>query len=318
MGKGFKGCDGIIGDDLGDIIEQSCASRKLNVRMQAIINDGSATLLSRAYLDSSTRLALILGTGVNAAIHLPVSAVGKEKFGQRPSAWFDEASHVVINVELSMFGKNILPTTRWDDYLNTHHLIPDFQPFEYLVSGRYLGEIFRLILVEAVQTAGLFKSQMPSGMDEPYNFDTSIMAAIEGDATPDLSQAQKAIKSAFVFHTLPTFADLSAIQLIAKVVSRRAAAYLAVGIHALWAMLLKSEGRQSTNASGGNDNEGDSRGEKVSIGYNGSVIEKYPNFANMTQNYIDNLTGGERCVVLEGTLESALFGAAAAVGMAAK
>src|SRR5271154_5031082 len=162
MGKGFKGCDGIIGHDLGDIIEQSCASRKLNVRMQAIINDSSATLLSRAYLDSSTRLALILGTGVNAAIHLPVSALGKEKFGQRPSAWFDEASHVVINVELSMFGKNILPTTRWDDYLNTLHLIPDFQPFEYLVSGRYLGEIFRLILVEAVQTAGLFNSQIPS------------------------------------------------------------------------------------------------------------------------------------------------------------
>ena len=147
--------------------------------MDAIVNDSSATLLSRAYQDDTTRMALILGTGLNAAIHLPVAALAPAKFGQRPQCWHDQAKHVLVNTEVSMFGKNILPTTRWDDYLNLTHMHPDFQPFEHLLSGRYLGEIVRLVLLEAIQSAGLFGGQIPDGLAQPYNLDTSILSAFE-------------------------------------------------------------------------------------------------------------------------------------------
>ncbi len=147
--------------------------------MDAVINDCSATLLARAYLDQSTRFALIVGTGINAAIHLPVTALGPDKLGHRPQSWHEKAKRVVINVELSMFGKSILVTTRWDEHLNATHLLPDFQPFEQLVGGRYLGEIVRLILVEAVQTAGLFHGDMPDNLLEPYSLDTATMGIIE-------------------------------------------------------------------------------------------------------------------------------------------
>ncbi|KAK5175939.1 N-acetylglucosamine kinase 1, partial [Cryomyces antarcticus] len=151
----------------------------LNVRMDAIVNDSSAILLSQAYNDPSTRLALILGTGTNAAVHLPVSALGKSKFENRPQSWHEKADHVIVNTELSMFGKNILPTTRWDDYLNITHMNPDFQPLEYLISGRYLGEIVRLILLEAIQAAGLFGGEVPEQFINPYTLDTGTIAAIE-------------------------------------------------------------------------------------------------------------------------------------------
>ena len=147
--------------------------------MDATVNDSNATLLSRAYQDDTTRMALILGTGTNAAIHLPVSALAHSKFGQRPQSWHDKATHVLVNTEYSMFGKNVLPTTRWDDYLNLTHMHPDFQPFEHLISGRYLGEIVRLILLEAVQRAGLFGGQIPDSLRQPYNLDTGILAAFE-------------------------------------------------------------------------------------------------------------------------------------------
>src|SRR4051794_26334696 len=146
--------------------------------MDAIVNDSSATLLSRAYLDASTRFALILGTGCNAAIHLPVTILGPGKFGIRPSSWHEKATHVVVNTELSMFGKGVFRTTRWDDLLNDNHPLPDFQPFEQLIGGRYLGEIVRLILVEAIQTAGLFGGEMPEGLLEPYSLDTLSIATI--------------------------------------------------------------------------------------------------------------------------------------------
>jgi hexokinase len=151
----------------------------MNVRMDAIVNDSSATLLSRAYLDPSTRFALILGTGCNAAIHLPVTALGPSKFGIRPSSWHEKANHVLVNTELSMFGKGIFPVTRWDESLNSTHALPDFQPFEMLLSGRYLGEIVRLMLVEAIQTAGLFGGEIPENFTEPYSLDTGTIAAIE-------------------------------------------------------------------------------------------------------------------------------------------
>ena len=147
--------------------------------MDAIINDSTATLLSRAYLDASTQFALILGTGCNAAVHLPVTILGPEKFGTRPSGWCEKATHVLVNTELSMFGKGIFPTTRWDDLLNEKQLLPNFQPFEQLTSGRYLGEVVRLILVEAIQTAGLFGGEMPEGLLEPYSLDTCTIGIIE-------------------------------------------------------------------------------------------------------------------------------------------
>lgn len=153
--------------------------QNLNVKVEAIINDGTATLLSQAYEDSSTRLALILGTGTNAAIHLPVGALAPEKYGQRPDSWHATAKHVLVNTEISMFGKNILPTTRWDEYLNKTHVRPDYQPLEHLISGRYLGEIARLILVEAIQVIGLFGGEVPAGLLDAYSLDTSLLACFE-------------------------------------------------------------------------------------------------------------------------------------------
>lgn len=344
MGKGFNACSGILNQDLANLIESSCAASNLSVRVQAIVNDGAATLLSRAYLDSSTRLALILGTGVNAAIYLPVSALGRSKFGRRPSGWYRQASHVVVNTEMSMFGKYVFPTTRWDEHLNATHVMPDFQPFEHLVSGRYLGEIFRLVLAEGVSVAGLFDGKLPHGMDIPYNLDTAIMAAIEADESPELHAARKAITEAFPFVQPPSLTDLRTIQQIARCISRRAAAYLAVGIHALWS--LREETTSSflsfpPSPTGSSSSLDDSpitsdceghgssisrsaiinrpvTGDVVTIGCNGSVFEKYPRFALVAQAYLDDISSKQfaRRLVLEPADESALFGAAVAVGIA--
>lgn len=179
MGKGFMATHGVEGQDLRELIMHACRQRQLNVQFENIVNDSSATLLSQAYRDPSTRMSLILGTGTNAAVHLPVSALSKEKFGGRPQSWFDVATHVLVNTELSMYGKHVMPGSRWDDHLNETHALPDFQPLEQKVGGRYLGEIVRLILVEAIQTCGLFDGQMPERLQEPYALDTGVIAVFE-------------------------------------------------------------------------------------------------------------------------------------------
>jgi hexokinase len=178
MGKGFLASHGLLGEDLGDLIQQACSRRHLNVQLNAIVNDSSATLLSKAYTTPPTPYGLILGTGVNIAVHLPVSIISPEKFGVRPSSWTAAATHVIVNTELGMFGKGILPMTRWDVQLNAAHALPDFQPLEHLVGGRYLGEIARLILLDAIQRANAFDGVVPPSLEEPYSLDTEVLAKI--------------------------------------------------------------------------------------------------------------------------------------------
>lgn len=179
MGKGFLATSGLLGEDLGKILQSACKKQGLNVELAAIVNDGSATLLSQAYVHAQTRFGLILGTGVNIAVHLPVPAFHRSKFGQRSDSWFESASHVIVNTELGMYGQGILPITRWDELLNASHPRPDFQPLEHLLSGYYLGEVARLALVEAIESTGILGGVVPPSLKELYSLDTETLSRIE-------------------------------------------------------------------------------------------------------------------------------------------
>ncbi|KAJ5577875.1 Hexokinase-1 [Penicillium hispanicum] len=329
MGKGFMCSNGTVGQELGQLLIESCRKRSLNVEMAAIVNDSSAALLSRAYVDPKTRMSLILGTGTNMAIHFPVHEIGQSKFGVRPDGWFDYAKHVIVNSEMSMFGGGVLPMTRWDDVLNRTHLRPDYQPLEYMITGRYLGEIVRLIIVEAVESTGLFGGQMPHSMREPYSFDTSIVAFIEEDSSLSLSASAALLQKEHTFPTYPSVEDLRFLRRVCQVVSRRAAGYLATAIHSMWCLRndvefpahssvadpLVKESPEVTVV------ESDVSAKNLSIACDGTVINKYPGFRDTCQGYLDQLaeetqSGSGSAIRLEPAPESAILGAAVAVAVA--
>jgi len=241
MGKGFMATRGLMGQDLGEIIRFSCGRRGLNVRLGAIVNDGSATLLSQAYVRESTYFGLILGTGSNMSVHLPVSALGRAKYGRRPDSWFAAATHVIVNTEISMFGKGFLPMTRWDDLLNEDHPRPDFQPLEHLVAGYYLGEICRLVLVEAIQCCGIFGGEVPSSLEKPNSLDTATISKLESDTTPGLETGLPYFLSHHDFRSKPTLEDVHFLRSIAAMVSRRAAAIIATCVFSLWELRYETE-----------------------------------------------------------------------------
>ncbi|KAB8075329.1 hypothetical protein BDV29DRAFT_109790 [Aspergillus leporis] len=335
MGKGFLCSNGTLGQELGDLIVQSCRKRNLNLQMDAIVNDSSATLLSRAYVDPKTRMSLILGTGTNMAIHFPVHAIGLTKFGIRPAGWFDYAKHVIINSELSMFGGKILPMTRWDDVINRTHLRPDYQPLEYMITGRYLGEIIRLIMVEAVETAQLFGGELPHSMRDAYSFDTSIVATIEADTSPSLQSSAALLQKEHTFLRAPSVEDLQFLRRACQTVSKRAAGYLATAIHSMWCLRNEAEFPEVITSAKSSTKEAQEvtvvesgHPQSLTIACDGSVINKYPGFRDSCQDYINQLLQGIN--VSSGTLdaaanpsirldpapESAILGAAVAVAVA--
>lgn len=218
----------------------------LRLRMNALMNDTEATLLSAAYTRTNTSLSLICGTGCNAAVALPISALTSHKLGVRPVAWLRAAHMVLVNSECSMFGAGILPTTPADIALDAAQPRPGFQPLEQLVSGRYLGEIARLsilnsgILKEAEAEAeaeekkedgsgrgrgggrkGLSEDAMATWMT-PYAFTTAQMAALESSRVEECTALT------------PTPRIHAAARAICRAVSARAAAVYAVTVFTLW------------------------------------------------------------------------------------
>ncbi|QSZ35300.1 hypothetical protein DSL72_008169 [Monilinia vaccinii-corymbosi] len=305
MGKGFRAADGLVGNDLGDLIEDACSNKGLNVQLNAIVNDSSATLLSKAYIDPTTRFALILGTGLNAAAHLPVHLFSQPKFGIRPASWHESAKHVIVNTELSMFGGKLLPYTRWDEGLKGAHAAPDFQPFEHFASGGYIGEIVRLILIDGIQSVGLFGGIVPANLKEKYSLETETLSYIEADKSPYLTTAIEIFTIRHPSSNLPTAADLRALRFIASLVTLRSSGLIAAGVHALWHMRNTSEFVLSSDSA------------HTVVAYNGSVLENYPNFRSNTQKHLDMLV--EESGAKSGTVElmyaeeSSLLGAAVAV-----
>ncbi|KAH6678858.1 hexokinase-1 [Plectosphaerella plurivora] len=332
MGKGFRAALGLVDQDLGAVIEASCRRAGLAAEVHAIINDGNATLMSCAYAHPATRFGLILGTGVNIAAYLPVPLVGAAKFGTRPPLWTASAHSVIVNTELGMFGGGILPVTRWDALLKKGHPRPDFQPLEHMVSGMYLGEVARFMILEAVETTGLFEGVVPTSLLEPYSFSTETMSIIQGDSSPGFTKSIEILSALHPSSRTPTSTDMIFLRSLSAIISRRSAAIIAASIHAIWQLRLEGLREATADLDPSHPAKAAAAAEftlqKTMVAYNGSVIESYPGFKQTCQNLIDELVetssgaaqlGGEALAAridLVPAKESSILGAGVALAAA--
>ena len=248
---------------------------------------------------------------MNAAIHVPIAALHPSKFGSRIIKPRFGTTHVLTNTEFSMFGKGIFPTSRWDDILNAAHMMPDYQPFEYLIAGGYLGEIVRLVLVEATETAGLYGGDLPPSLRTPYSLDTRTLAHIDTDKTPWLVKARSILQEQHPSTRPPSLADTSFIQKVVHAVTHRSRVYFTTGVHALTSLLEDLDSKTGLS----------SELDHVSIGCDGSVINKYPGYMESVQELLNQMRlrqgpGGSKRIILEKTQDSAVLGAGVAGALA--
>lgn len=88
---------------------------------------------------------------------------------------------MVINCEWGAFNHRSLPWTPYDTSIDKASPRPGQQAFEKMVAGLYLGEIFRLIIVDLHSNPDthVFAGQDISKLRNPYSLDSSFLAAIE-------------------------------------------------------------------------------------------------------------------------------------------
>lgn len=162
-GKEIK-TSGVVGKDVGQLLSAALTRLGIGnvVRPDAIINDTVAAFLTAAYQDPSVDIASIIGTGHNTC-YLEQRAPG-----------FTEP--VIINTESGNFS--VVPETAYDHSLDQQSNNPGEQLFEKKLSGKYLGELFRQIVLDFFRRGFLGNFAPPACWNHPYAISSKDMTLI--------------------------------------------------------------------------------------------------------------------------------------------
>jgi hexokinase len=219
-----------------------------------LINDTTGTLIASAYTDPQMKIGCIFGTGVNAAYMEDVGSVPKLAHMNLPPGM-----PVAINCEYGAFDNEhvVLPLTKYDHIIDRDSPRPGQQAFEKMTAGLYLGEIFRLALIDLLDSRPglIFQNQDTSKLRKPYLLDASFLAAIEEDPYENLQETQELFEREL--NIKPTLAELEMIRRLAELIGTRAARLSACGV----AAICKKKNIESCH-----------------VGADGSVFTKYPHF----------------------------------------
>ncbi|XP_064970018.1 hexokinase-1-like isoform X1 [Musa acuminata AAA Group] len=188
--KGFN-IEGTVGEDVVAELTRAIERQCLDMRVSALVNDTIGTLAGARYYDNDVIVGVILGTGTNAAYVERAHAIPKWH-GLLP-----KSGEMVINMEWGNFRSSHLPTTDYDQTLDTESLNPGEQIFEKLISGMYLGEILRNVLLRLANEAALFGDSVPPKLETPFILRTPVMSAMHHDNSPDLKVVGTKLKELF-------------------------------------------------------------------------------------------------------------------------
>lgn len=158
---------GVVGKDVGQLLSAALTRRRLGnvVRPTAIINDTVANFLTSAYQDPSVDIASVIGTGHNTC-YLEQKAPGFN-------------TPIIINCESGNFSA--APETAYDQKLDQQSDNPGKQRFEKMLSGKYLGELFRIVVQDLSQReilGTLNNPPAPARWNQPYSVSGKDLALI--------------------------------------------------------------------------------------------------------------------------------------------
>ena len=147
--------EGVEGEVVNDLLKQALVRNGIsNVEPVAVINDTVAVLLAAAYQQADTYLGSIYATGHNTCYYEPFAR--------------EAVPGMILNMESGGFAK--LVPNAYDVRLDELSEKPGEQRLEKMVSGRYMGELFGLVLQEA------------AGSDRFVSFSSIDLSGILGDA----------------------------------------------------------------------------------------------------------------------------------------
>lgn len=277
---------GCIGEDVVKLLQAQFEARGIALTVKALANDTVGTMEAAAYAYPKTAMGVILGTGTNAAYIERTSKV--TKWTGAPS---DE---MVINTEWGNLDMAHVMNL-FDAQIDASSNNPTMQRFEKMVSGMYLGELCRVaVLAPEVLPAfsAPFQAALQAKFGERLSLPTSLMAAVEEDASPRLSKTASALADAGLPSS--TVRDRVLLREACVNVSTRAARLAAVGVVSL---LEQMEGGAAD----------------ATVAVDGTVFELYPYFKERMEFGVELLLGKKRARSIDLVLAKDGSGVGAAI-----
>ncbi|XP_076226512.1 hexokinase-2 [Nomia melanderi] len=258
-------CPDTVNKDVVKLLRDALDRRgDTKVKVVAVLNDTTGTLVQGSTLDPDTAIGLILGTGSNACYLERADRVEHwetERHGER---------EVIIDIEWGAFGDNgVLDfiKTEYDHENDANSLIVNSFTFEKYISGKYLGELVRIVLVKLTKEGMLFTGDhTPGSMLIPGNLTTDLVSDIEQDSLE--GNDSNTIQILKKFGIDPEEEDIRIVQYVCEIVSNRAALLLAICL----ATLLKRIDK-----------------EYVTIAVDGSLYKHHPRLETWIKQYISLL-----------------------------
>ncbi|XP_061858017.1 hexokinase-3 isoform X2 [Colius striatus] len=172
--KGFSASD-CVGQDVVQLLREAAQRKQhLGLKVVAVVNDTVGTMMSCGYEDPNCEIGLIVaGTGTNACYMEEMKNVGTVE---------GEEGRMCINMEWGAFGDNGCLDdifTEYDQLVDKKTINPGKQRFEKLISGMYLGEIVRHILLMLVEKQLLFQGRPCPKLQTRDIFQTKFLTTIE-------------------------------------------------------------------------------------------------------------------------------------------
>lgn len=211
-----------VGKDVCECLQQAMTKKGLDMHVAALVNDTVGTLALGHYNDADTVAAVIIGTGTNASYFERADAIIKSQ-GLPTSS-----GGMVVNMEWGNFWSSHLPRTSYDIEVDAESPNPNDQGFEKMISGMYLGEIVRRVVLKMSLESDIF-GPVSSSLREAFALRTPLMAAMHEDRSPDLSEVARILNEVLGIPDVPLKARKLVVN-ICDVVAHRAALLAAAGI----------------------------------------------------------------------------------------
>uniref|UniRef100_A0A914NUM1 Phosphotransferase n=1 Tax=Meloidogyne incognita TaxID=6306 RepID=A0A914NUM1_MELIC len=273
--KGFS-ASGVVGKDVVQLLTDACRRKNIAVNVVALVNDTVGTMLACSFFDPDCSIGLIVGTGSNACYMERLQNI--TKLNGLVSVNDGLPEEMCINCELGAFGddgKIDKYRTVHDRTLDANSINPRKQTFEKMISGMYLGELVRLVLVELAGAGLLFSGSAvtSSAIGKQGSFSTRILSEVERyvlESEKPLHKIGLLLSDNGI--ASPSSTDCAVVAYVCSMISSRSSNLCAVAM----ATILQRINRK-----------------RVAIGVDGSLYKAHPTFKDLLSTKIEALTGGK-------------------------
>lgn len=260
------------------------------MRVSALVNDTVGTLAGARYWDEDVMVAVILGTGTNACYVEQMDAIPKLQGNKSPSG------RTIINTEWGAFSKG-LPLTEFDRDMDAASINPGEQIYEKTISGMYLGEIVRRVLLKMAEEGALFGNSVPEKLSMPFVLRTPHICAMQQDYSEDLQAVGSTL-----YDVAGVESSLKARKVVIEVcdtIVKRGGRLAGAGIVSI---LQKID----------EDSNGAIFGKRTVVAMDGGLYENYTQYRRYVHEAVTELLGTEisKNVVIEHTKDGSGIGAA--------